>query len=338
MAITSWRASRRPGGFTLIELLVVIAIIAILIALLLPAVQQAREAARRTQCRNKLKQLGLALHNYQDTHNAFPSGGIAITNGVTLPSGTTIDCPCSADIQDLANNGVSWTVMILPFLEEAARYQQFSPNVRTRSYQTWVLGDPRLGNETAWNQPNSNYQCPSDPGSQAGVNNISYLGVQGGGPTRSCIGTAVSNNNGLFNNGILYLNSKTQFRDIVDGTTNVFMIGESKYAITPSGSRNASVIGWATSTRLDNSCHPGVLAGAWLQINSLPGSGSSRQFWGTRDARDYSSALFGSHHVGGCHFTMADGSVQFFSQNMDLTTYQQLAIRADGYPIGGYAQ
>ncbi len=325
-------------GFTLIELLVVIAIIAILIALLLPAVQQAREAARRATCKNKLKQLALALHNYHDTHSAFPSGGIAITSGVALPSGTTIDCVCNQDIGALANNGLSWTVMLLPFVEEAPRYNSFNANVRTRSYQTWPAGDARLGNEPAWILPNQNYQCPSDPGSGGGYNNICYLGVQGGGTVRRCSGTAVSNNNGLFDNGVLYLNSKTNFRDITDGTTNVFLIGESKYAITPTGSRNASVIGWATSTRLDNSCHPGVLAAAWLQINSIPGSGSSRAGWGTRDARDYSSALFGSHHIGGCHMAMADGSVHFLSENMDLALYRQMAIRNDGLPIGGFSQ
>lgn len=329
---------RSRRGFTLIELLVVIAIIAILIALLLPAVQQAREAARRATCKNKLKQLALALHNYQDTHSAFPSGGIAMTSGVALPSGASIDCICDSDISAMANNGLSWTVMLLPFMEEAPRYNQFNPSVRTRSYQTWPAGDARLGNEAEWIRPNPHYQCPSDPGSGTGVNNICYLGVQGGGTVRHCSGTAVSNNNGLFTNGVLYLNSKTQFRDIVDGTTNVFMIGESKYPITPTGSRNASVIGWASSTRIDNSCHPGVLAAAWLQINSIPGSGSSRTGWGTRDARDYSSALFGSHHVGGCHMAMSDGSVHFFSENMDLATYRQLAIRNDGLPIGGFSQ
>lgn len=320
---------RVKRGFTLIELLVVIAIIGVLVSLLLPAVQQAREAARRVSCKNKMKQLALALHNYHDTHTTFPSGGIALS----LPRPG--DCPCP---DGLGNNGLSWSVMITPYLDDTPRYVLFSPNVPTRSYQTWTLGDSRLGNETEWIRPNGHYKCPSDPGALDSNNNINYLGVQGGGPIRACNGSAVSNNNGLFVNGILYLNSKTRIGDVSDGTSNVFLVGESKYAITPIGSRNASVIGWATSTRLDSSCHPGVLAAAWLQINSIPGSGGSRDGWGTRDARDYSSALFGSFHVGGCHMAMSDGSVHFFSQNMDLAAYQQLAIRSDSYPVGGFTQ
>jgi prepilin-type N-terminal cleavage/methylation domain-containing protein len=321
---------RTRGGFTLIELLVVIAIIAVLIALLLPAVQQAREAARRTQCKNKIKQLALALHNYHDSFMCFPSGGI----GQKL-AGLDATCPCpNGD----GNNGLSWSVMVLPYIDEAPRYNLWDPNVATRSYQTWAQGDPRLGNDVEWSRSCHHYQCPSDPGAGSGINNINYLGVQGGGTLRTCAGSAVSSNNGIFNNGILYLNSRTRIGDILDGTTNVFLIGESRYAITPEGSRNASVIGWGSSTRLDSSCHPSVLAAAWLQINSVPGSGGSRQGWGTRDARDYSSALFGSFHVGGCHMAMADGSVHFFSENMDLAAYRSLAIRSDGLPVGGFSR
>src|SRR6266542_1460478 len=112
---------RSPLGFTLIELLVVIAIIAILIALLLPAVQQAREAARRTQCRNVLKQFGLALHNYHDTFRAFPPGHLhrGLFDGV-------------ADTANAAGNGgtgFDWTTMMLPYMDQAPLYNQFNLNV-----------------------------------------------------------------------------------------------------------------------------------------------------------------------------------------------------------------
>ncbi|MBR9800775.1 DUF1559 domain-containing protein, partial [bacterium] len=105
-------SSRNRYAFTLIELLVVIAIIAILVALLLPAVQQAREAARRSSCKNNLKQLGLAIHNYHDTHGVFPPGyidGDGITNGGTGQSGGN-------------DNGYSWQAMILPMIEQSALY------------------------------------------------------------------------------------------------------------------------------------------------------------------------------------------------------------------------
>src|SRR6202008_4030252 len=104
---------RRARGFTLIELLVVIAIIAILIALLLPAVQQAREAARRTQCKNNMKQIGLAFHNYHDVYNRFPQPAMI---GVTVSSGLII------------RSGASWCTMLLPYIEQANAYNQYNSN------------------------------------------------------------------------------------------------------------------------------------------------------------------------------------------------------------------
>jgi hypothetical protein len=301
-----------------------------LIALLLPAVQQAREAARRTQCRNNLKQLALALHNYHDSFTCFPSGGI----GQKL-AGLDTTCPCpNGD----GNNGLSWSVMVLPYIDEGPRYNLWDASAATRSYQTWPQGDPRLGNDVEWSRPCHHYQCPSDPGAGSGINNLNYLGVQGGGTQRTCAGSAVSSNNGIFNNGILYLNSRTRIGDILDGTTNVYLIGESRYAITPDRQPQCERDRLGFEHPADSSCHPTVLAAAWLQINSVPGSGGSRQGWGTRDARDFSSALFGSFHVGGCLMAMADGSVHFFSENMDLATYRQLAIRSDGLPVGGFSQ
>src|SRR5688572_18495143 len=124
------RDQRRRIGFTLIELLVVIAIIAILIALLLPAVQQAREAARRTQCKNNLKQMGLALHNYHDAFNMFPPGhvydGFADTNVRSPTNGGGNDCVAAGA---LASNATyvraPWTVQILPYIDQAPLYNQF---------------------------------------------------------------------------------------------------------------------------------------------------------------------------------------------------------------------
>ena len=161
-------ASKKSGkraiswsGFTLIELLVVIAIIAILIALLLPAVQQAREAARRTQCKNNLKQLGIALHNYHDTHSCLPPLK-TWANGIDCPGGTGWD----------NTGGFSWRVMILPFVEQSTMYNQID--------FSRVHSNPACtGSQAVWanisNKPIAGYLCPTDStpviiGAHAGTN------------------------------------------------------------------------------------------------------------------------------------------------------------------------
>jgi prepilin-type N-terminal cleavage/methylation domain-containing protein len=136
------RATR--SGFTLIELLVVIAIIAVLIALLLPAVQQAREAARRSQCKNNLKQLGLAMHNYHDTFGAFPPGWIAATRGV------------GPDVNG-GLNGFGWGAMILPMMEQAPVYNQFRFELSIND----TTGTPSNRSLIATSLPT--FRCPSDP-------------------------------------------------------------------------------------------------------------------------------------------------------------------------------
>ncbi|HWL08098.1 MAG TPA: DUF1559 domain-containing protein [Planctomicrobium sp.] len=317
------RHKTRNRGFTLIELLVVIAIIAILVSLLLPAVQQAREAAKRAQCKNKIKQITLALHNYHDTHNVLPPGGISL---LPLSSGANW---CTGGRN---HNLASWTVMILPFLDDAPRYNNFTMGSAVRSYATSAIGG--VTSDTEWNRPNSKFQCPSDPASLPAVNNINYLGVQGGGPTPEC--SAMSD---FYRNGVLYANSNTNFSKITDGLTNVFMIGETKYALAPKGSQNSSSFSWASSIRVDTNSQasPVILAAAKNQINSIIGTGGSRKNWASnQDTRYTSASLFGSFHTGGAHFGMGDGSVHFVSENINLDLYQQRAVRDDGLPIGGF--
>ncbi|MBL8850054.1 MAG: DUF1559 domain-containing protein, partial [Planctomycetaceae bacterium] len=147
---------RRRSGFTLIELLVVIAIIAILIALLLPAVQQAREAARRTQCKNNLKQIGLAMHNYHDNFNQFPAG--LIYTGVTNASGA------AADGQTFILNHTGWT-MILPYIDQGNLFNQFNLTWASNDARDSANGLPVMGNFAAnqtWGQEMiQTYLCPS---------------------------------------------------------------------------------------------------------------------------------------------------------------------------------
>lgn len=321
---------RNDKGFTLVELLVVIAIIGILVGLLLPAVQQAREAARRIQCTNQVKQIGLALHNYHDTHRCFPPGGI-VAEKVTRGLGDTW-CNSGA-----ATQGAPWTVLILPFMEQGARYDQYDFNLPlSASYTSQVPSSSP--NRPLWYDANANYQCPSDPSSGADVNNLSYFGVQGGGSSSevNCFG---GNSNVFFVNGVMYANSNSKFRDITDGTTNTFLVGESKYHLTEAGTTSTFYFSWASSIRLGSGAtmpHPATLAGTYEPINSRIPTGSKPV--GSTDSRNGYSRLFGSFHPGGCNMLMGDASVNFMSETMDLDIYRQLGIRNDALPIGGFDQ
>jgi len=308
----------RRDGFTLIELLVVIAIIAVLIALLLPAVQQAREAARRSQCKNNLKQLGLALHNYHDTHQLFPPGAVS---AITTMTGSGW---CTADSGQNTQRA-PWTVLILPFLEQTTLYQQFRFEEKFTSWSTYTGSST---NNNAWNHSLSFYKCPSDPLSGGEPVAGNYRGVQGGqtSPTTSNCGSTRR----FYTNGILTINGRNGFRDISDGSSNVLLVGESHYDTVRANSSSTAIIGWASTANCSsNGTFNGMLTGADGGINSAPVDPSKT------DPRDYQSYHFGSFHVGGAHFLLGDGSVHFLSQNMDLTTFRQLGIRNDGMPVGG---
>ena len=285
------RSQRLRQGFTLIELLVVIAIIAVLIALLLPAVQQAREAARRSQCKNNLKQLGLALHNYAESHGVFPPGGFS------------------------TGNELGFQAMILPFIEQAPLYNKF--NFKQHGYAAFI---PMALNKIP------GYLCPSQgietsPTESYGGNyafTTHYYGVMGplgtiGGSTASYRSNTTGSYGGFSLQGMLGLDTKNSFRDMTDGSSNTLLVGEISF-------RTANC--YRSWTR-------GGTAGSWYissaknvvtAINKTPYSSGST----------FNSVSFGSQHTGGAHFTQGDGSVKFLSENIDLNLYKALASRDGG--------
>ncbi len=299
----------RRSGFTLIELLVVIAIIAILIALLLPAVQQAREAARRTQCRNNLKQLGLALHNYHDIHLMFPPGFIA-------------DGPGTAVAHD-GLSGIGWGALLLPQLEQTNLWNQFDANVS--------IADPV--NDEFRRNPLSVFRCPSDPQPDsweiedesmpgtvlADLPIANYIGVFGTVELDGCenaAGTApVAANGQCVSDGSLYHNSSVRLRDFTDGTSSTFVVGERLTNID---------LGWFST---------------W--VGRVPeGEEAFQRILGSLDHTPNSPSAhfddFSSHHTGGAHFVFGDGSVHFTSGNIDLTVYQSLGTIRGGEVVGEF--
>ena len=206
------RIMRQPlRGFTLIELLVVIAIIAILVALLLPAVQQAREAARRSSCKNNLKQIGVALHNYHDTFSVLPPGYIV----------RNISATAMASMETAQNGpGFAWGTMILPQLEQAALYDAMNFNLNAHEIPNIDLARTSI----------STFLCPSDPApttftvTDGSSNNYelasaNYVGVIGYGNVSMTPGRPMGK-------GVFYRNSNTKLRDLTDGTSNCMLVGE----------------------------------------------------------------------------------------------------------------
>jgi len=286
-------------AFTLVELLVVIAIIGILVGLLLPAVQAAREAARRSQCQNNMMQLGLAVHHYEFNFEHLPAGCIN-------PEGPIRNEPIGQD--------VSWIAQILPQIEEGAAFEQF---------------DSEAGAYSPKNQPVRQHgivtlRCPSEPwvprDDKLAMSN--YVGCYH--DQEAPIDTD--------NNGLLFLNSKIRFSDIRDGSTYTLLLGEA-----PITSDN---LGWTSGTRATLRNTSGIVPPrrdrqlqAMDAIGMETGDGAAADTVEKERIESLYVGGFGSYHTGGAQFVLADGSVHFFSQNIDPQTFQYMGNRADGEMI-----
>lgn len=315
-------------GFTLIELLVVIAIIAVLIALLLPAVQQAREAARRSQCKNNLKQIGLALHNYQDVNLRFPS---AFGNQSVSLVPTTHE-----------RWGHSQWVALLPYIDQAPMYNSWN-----------FLADDEgwAGNQNiSRNATIPNYVCPSSvlPAySPNGFKTAHYYGIQGAVPFGTFTDTTgLSDNtaNWGYNSsrGMICWGGK-KISECVDGTSNTMIEGEmSDFVFDATGkvsqdrrpSRNWSWSMGGLSGWMDWA--PATCTTTIRYAPNSPVLGQNGLVWPAWDDASGSNTPLTSPHTGGVHALMVDGAVRFISNNINMLTLTVLAVRDDRQVIGDF--
>ena len=290
---------RRNAGFTLVELLVVITIIGILIALLLPAVQAAREAARRLQCANNLKQLGLALHNYHQALGSFPTG---------------------AAWADGPDTRASWHVLVLPYLEQQSLYERLDQTQSMYDGENLELGKqiPHI------------FTCPSDgrqptdpykPESQSRTTN--YLGVMGAGRNGNVVDLNDGSCGDYYTDGVFFPYSRTRIADIRDGSSNTLAVGERIYELRL----------WTKGAYYDGTPdnHVCIFASKNIRwpMNSDPEVLCYRNCPGERTCL-FNNLYFGSRHPGGAQYVFADGSVHFLSETINFQVYQDLATTNGG--------
>ncbi|MCA9159062.1 MAG: DUF1559 domain-containing protein [Planctomycetales bacterium] len=335
------RTCNKPSrsAFTLVELLVVIAIIGVLVGLLLPAVQAAREAARRMQCSNNLKQIGLATHNYENTHRRFPAGMTWVRFG-----GTT----------DASGTGF---IALLDFLEQSNAASLINKNV------PWYLQS-----STAVTIVEPGYLCPSDSAESIHLYPfITPFSIPSGDRYATCsYAYSVGYHDGLGYtpqytarpvtpaSGIAAINYWPKLADIADGTSNTFIVGEAASGkqmcsgigcdtpLSSSVGENQSYLGWLvggsnlSSFYAGGFRYSGSMASTVEKLNkryvtdSFHDESQRHNFKMSSEGGPHRGTNFRSFHTGGANFAFGDGSVQFLSDNINMTVYQALSTIQGG--------
>jgi prepilin-type N-terminal cleavage/methylation domain-containing protein/prepilin-type processing-associated H-X9-DG protein len=292
--------SRDRRGFTLIELLVVIAIIAVLIALLLPAVQSAREAARRSQCVNNLMQLGISLQNYESSHEVFPPG---VING----TGPVLDLPKGYHF--------GWITQVLPYCEQRNVYNHF--NFKAGLYESQNL--------TTRTSLVRSFLCPSDPGPNRATNKVAMTNYVG---CHNDVEAPID----AKNHGVFFLNSAIRYEDIPDGSSQTIFLGEKLNdglgegwaSGTRASLRNT---GTAPNSRFNSPLAPGA-ASAAIGIDEDDETAAALK--AAPPGTPGFVGGFASRHPGGANSAFGDGSVRFLKNSISPGIFKLLGNRADG--------
>lgn len=290
------------SGFTLVELLVVISIIGILVGLLLPAVQAAREAARRIQCSNNLHQMGLALHSYHDVHRRFPAGVVHPTF-------------------------LLWTGSLLPFVERGNLFNTLDYNNR------WEMAGTT--NATACSTYLSIYRCPSTNAPERTAIQgppdrvpCCYLAVASGTAMRES-GNAADHLGKGPQNGLMFLNSSTNFASLLDGTSQTLAIGEALFGMEANSNDLDSVAQYIDHWYIGTNGIGKFFGPAWNEVSEALGSTGVPLNGFFRDVFiDEKEIGFASQHTSGSQFVFGDGHVQFLSESIDRRVYSAMGTVA----------
>ena len=302
-------------GFTLVELLVVITIIGVLISLLLPAVQAARETARRMSCSNNLKQIGLGLHMYHDSYNMLPAGWRGYD-------------PSDGSPHWFGLPGWAWSASILPYMEQAAIYDSViyfdqpihdASNDAARVAKIGIFRCPTDIGENTFDLAGGGPSVGTPPAFPIKLATGNYIGVFG---TFDFHDVCNPSNptppyNGCKGNGTFYLNDQIRFADIHDGLSNTLIVGE----------RSSQ---WYPSTWV------GVVTGGQHAVARVAGLACSSHHEEEEEEDDHEAHAFSSMHVGGTNFLFGDGSVKMISESIDQDVFKALATRNAGDIVGAY--